>query len=816
MTRVFRPLFTRTNRAANLTIVLLLSFGLSAAALLSAALDRFLLHPLAVPHAETLVCAIERHPPVTNSEWFSYSMYEAMDTMHALRDTSVASTFDGAVSLHDGAHEDVHPILVQMVSGNYFSMLGASAATGRTLGPSDEHPSSAGVAVVLSHRFWTRAFANSRSILGATLIIQGKPFVIAGIMPKSFFGTRIDESPDVWLPLSAQPLLSNKSLTDPDPDRHFAILARLQPGVMLAQAQQEFAAVYRAMPLNGYEGPRGQGSLVPIAESSFALRDSFRHALTMLLWGLAALLLMMCANVGGLLLARTARRQRDTAVRIALGASRIRLLTTALLESATLGIAGGCGGLALAFLGAPFFVRLLPLGKNASPVSLAPNFSIALVALGLALLLSILFGALPAWLTSRAMPQHALRRGTSTSRSSTLSRALLALQTALTLVLLVEAGLMLRTFSALRHTDPGFDADHLVVFTLVRGLSGRNAHSMLPDVPPGLPEDLLDRVQHLPGVRGASLAGAALMERIGMKTSAAVTGQAIATNSFLNTSLNIVSSNFFDTMSMPILDGRSLTPADSIDNPPAPVVINEAFARNIFPGQNPIGKTFGSGPAGATAGADDRVVGVVGDSKYRSLREPLLPIFYSPMQLRTYEGTQQLYVRTQGPPEQIIGSVRNTLAQLDSRLPFSEIVTMRQQVSESLWQERLLAVLAAVFSVVSMLMAATGLYGLLAYDTAQRTREFGIRIAVGAQRGSVASLLLRDLLRIVLPGTAAGVLLCIMLSRLVASALYGVRPSDPVSFAAALLLVGAIAAAASCLPIWRTLRINPAAILRDE
>ncbi len=817
MTRVFRPLFTRTNRAANLTIVLLLSFGFGAAALLSAALDRFLLHPLAVPYPETLVCAIERHPPVTNSEWFSYSMYEAMGKMHALRDTGAASTFDSAVSLHDGAHDDVRPILVQMVSGNYFSMLGASAATGRTLGPSDEHPSSAGVAVVLSHRFWTRAFANSRSILGATLIIQGKPFVIAGIMPKSFFGTRIDESPDVWLPLSAQPLLSNKSLTDPDPDRHFAILARLRSGVTLVQAQQEFAAVYRAIQLNVLRKTRARRALwypSPRAASRSVIPSGTRSR--MLLWGLAALLLMMCANVGGLLLARTARRQRDTAVRIALGASRIRLLTTALLESATLGIAGGCGGLALAFLGAPFFVRLLPLGSNANPISLAPNFSIALVALGLALLLSILFGALPAWLISRAMPQHALRRGTSTSRSSTLSRALLALQTALTLVLLVEAGLMLRTFSALRHTDPGFDADHLVVFTLVPGLSGRNAHSMLPDVPPGLPEDLLDRVQHLPGVRGASLAGAALMERIGMKTSAAVTGQAIATNSFLNTSLNIVSSNFFDTMSMPILDGRSLTPADSIDNPPAPVVINEAFARNFFPGQNPIGKTFGSGPAGTTAGADDRVVGVVGDSKYRSLREPLLPIFYSPMQLRTYEGTQQLYVRTQGPPEQIIGSVRNTLAQLDSRLPFSEIVTMQQQVSESLWQERLLAVLAAVFSAVSMLMAVTGLYGLLAYDTAQRTREFGIRIAVGAQRGSVASLLLRDLLRIVLPGAAAGVLLCIMLSRLVASALYGVRPSDPVSFAAALLLVGAIAAAASCLPIWRTLRINPAAILRDE
>jgi predicted permease len=450
-----------------------------------------------------------------------------MRSMHTLREVAVEGDFNAAVSLHNGVHEDVRPICPQMLSGNYFSMLSATAATGRALGPSDEHPGSTGAPVVLSHRFWTRAFASSRSVLGSRLIIQGKSFVIVGVMPKSFFGTRIGGGPDLWLPLSAQSLLSNKSLTDPDPDRHFAILARLQPGVTLAQAKQEFASVYRdAHRREDANDTSAQGSLVPITDTTFALRDPFRHALTLLLWGVAALLLMMCANVGGLLLARTARRERDTAVRIALGASRLRLLITALLESATLGLTGGCGGIALAFLGAPFFVRLLPLGANANPVSLAPNFTIALVALGLALLLSILFGAVPAWLTSRAMPQHALRRGTSTSRSSMLGRTLLVLQTALTLVLLVETGLMLRTFSARRHTDPGFDVDHLVSFSLVPELAGPNAH-IASTFHPELPEDLLKRVQQLPGVRGASLAGAALMARIGFKTSIATPGQNI-------------------------------------------------------------------------------------------------------------------------------------------------------------------------------------------------------------------------------------------------------------------------------------------------
>ena len=341
MTRFRKLFFTRSNRAANLTIVLLLSFGLGAAALLAASLDRFLLRPLHVPHPETLVRAIERHPPVINTEWFPYHLFEAMRPMRTLRDFTVEGSFDAAVTMRSGTQSDVRPILAQMVSGDYFSVLGAAAEIGRTLGPSDEHSGAAGVPVVLSHRFWTRAFANSATILGSTLIIQGRPFVVAGVMPRSFFGTRIDEGPDVWLPLSAQPLLSNKSLTDPDTDRHFAIFARLAPGATLAQAQQEFASVYRIdHRRDDSNDPDAQGSLVPIADTTFALRDGFRHALTLLLCALAGLLLMMSANVGGLLLARTARRERDTAVRIALGASRTRLLTHALLESIALGLLG--------------------------------------------------------------------------------------------------------------------------------------------------------------------------------------------------------------------------------------------------------------------------------------------------------------------------------------------------------------------------------------------------------------------------------------------------------------------------------------------
>jgi len=797
------------NFGASLTIVLLLSSGLGAATLLYTALDRLLLHPLHVAHPETLVRAAERRPPIFSSQSFPYSTYEAMRTMRSFEDLAVEGSLDTVAT----TNTRTQPVAADMVSGSYFSLLGVAAERGRTLNQADEHESVGSIPIVLAHSFWAREFGGSTSVIGSTLSIQGQPYIVVGVMPERFFGTALDTSPDLWLPLAAQPLLSNKSLNDPEPDRYFSIVGRLRSGTTLAQAQAEFTGIYRAIEKTvGDTDAKREGLIVPIAQGTSGLRDQFGHALTILLWGLAMLLVMVCANVAGLLVARATRNERDTAVRVALGASRGRLVFRALIEATTLGLAGACGGLLVASLCAPLLVRLLPAGRTVLPVSLMPDRKIDFLAVALSLVISLMFGVLPAWIASRVAPQQALRSGTATRRSGPVSRWLLSFQTGITLVLLVGTGLLMRTFYVLQNTSPGFDVGHLITFTLDPSMEGGSKK-----VPPTFPEELQRRIQSLPGVRSASLSNAALMQRIGLKTSVALPGQKIPSEAFLNTSFDNVSATFFDTLGIPVLSGRSFLAADATHSGVQPTVINEAFARLIFPNEDPVGKSFGAGAPGKFATATNIVVGVAGDSKYRSLREAMLPIYYSPIGQRTDWGSQfYLYVRTQGAPASIINAARNVLSSMDAQLPFSSIVTMQDQLSESLWQERMLAVLAGVFSVISILTAATGLYGLLSYDASQRTREFGIRNAVGAQKKDVAILLLKELARIVVPGLALGFATCLLLTRIIASALYGIKPHDALSFLGAMLIVSAVGLIAAWQPMRRAMNADPAIVLREE
>lgn len=809
MRKLFHMRRTQRDFGVAITIWLLLSFGLGAATLLYTALDRLLLHPLDVSHPETLVRMAEKRPPVMSWEWFPYTTYEAVRQMHAFEAVAVEGEVDAIASTSAWSE----PAVAHMVSGNYFSMLGAAAEHGRTLGQGDEQEGAGSIPVVLSHRFWVREFGTSPSVIGSMLSLQGQPFTVVGVMPQRFFGTTLDSSPDLWLPLSAQPLLSQKRLNDPEPDRHFTILARLRSGTTLAQAQAEFTGVYRSIQRSEHDAdPKEVGVIAPIEQGTFALRDQFGHALTLLLWGLAMLQLMVCANVAGLLLAKAIRNERDTAVRMALGASRGRVIRRALVETMILGLAGACGGLLVAYLCAPLLMGLFPAGRTPLPISLIPDWKIDLLAIGLSVVISLLFGVLPAWIASRVSPQQALRSGTATRRSGFLSRGLLTFQTGATLILLVGTGLLIHTFYVLRNTSPGFDVEHLTAFALNPGMKGPSAN-----VSPTFPAELQRRIQMLPGVRSASLASAPLMHRIGMKTSVGLPGQKIPSEAFLNTTLDSVSNSFFDTLGIPTLSGRSFTTADSLRTSPVPTIINEAFARVIFPNQNPLGKTFGTGAPGKIAAATNVVVGVAGDSKYRSLREALLPIYYTPIEQRG-DGNSEfyLYVRTQGATGSIINAARKVLFSLDAELPFSAVTTMREQLSESLWQERLLAVLGGIFSVISVLMAGTGLYGLLAYDASQRTREFGIRSAVGAQKKDVAALLLKELARIVVPGLVIGLFACLLLTRIITSALYGIKPFDPLTLASALVTVAAIGIIAAWQPMRRAMNVDPAIVLREE
>jgi predicted permease len=789
----------------NLLVVLLLGFGLGSAALLHTALDRLLLHPLRIANAERLVRAGERHPPVTSWSWFPFTTYQRAQKMQALDALAV----EGEVETTITEKGIVKPAIGDMVSADYFSMLDGRAELGRALTQADETEVTV-VPLVLSHRLWMQEFNGVQGAVGTTLHLQGKPFTVVGVMPPQFFGTRLDASPDFWIPLAAQALLSKKSLTDPNADRNFSIIGHLRDGATPAQAQAEFAELFRETRESG--DLESEGFMAPIAEGSFALREQFSRALGLLQWGLAAMLAMVCASIAGMLMARAARDARATAVRMALGASHLRLAASALLESIWLGLAGAGCGLGFAFLCGPLLAHLLPQGQTPLPVTLQPDMQTAGLIVALALGVSILFGTIPAWITTRVAPQMALRGGTATRRAGLMSRGLMIFETSATLVLLVGTGLLLRTLSALHHSDPGFDVEHVVTFTLNPALPAGDSKAR-----PFLPMQLGDQVSQLGGVTGVGFSEASLMHRIGIKTTVALPGQRVMPEAFLNTSLNEVSPGFFEALGISLVGGRWLQQPDAVHASPTPTIVNQAFVRTFFRGENPLGRTFGTGARREIAKASNLVVGVVGDSKYRSLREALLPIFYVPM---TQEGATNselyLYVRTTGRPGAMINSVREKLLQLEPQLPIVRVQTMREQVDDSLWQERLMVVLAAIFSIVSVLLAALGLYGLLSYDANQRTREFGIRTALGASRINVGRLMIQELAWLVLPGLVLGGAGGLLLAKLLTPMLYGIGRYDFEAWAGAVLVVLAIGTAAASHPVSKAMTADPSSVLREE
>jgi predicted permease len=795
------------NLGANLTIVALLALGLGSATLLYTAMVRLLLDPLPGLQAENLVRLAVKRPKVV-SRSFPVTLYEAAAGMQSFTGLAAESDFDTALT----SAESSRRIVAGMVSDNYFTVLGAHAALGRELTAAWEHGAADAVPVVLSHRFWMRAFAGSSAALGRTINLAGRPFTVTGVMPQNFYGTALDSSPDLWIPFAAQPLLSQKSLRDPEPDRAFNIIGRLRDGVSLAQAQSEFTILYEHQEAAAKDTNPGQGILEPIAQGAFHLHDQFARALALLMSGIAVFLVIVCANVASLLLLRAARRERETAIRMALGAGRGNVLARALTESLSLGLAGAAVALACAYLLAPAVARLLPYSYTPLPVSLAPDWIISLMAIGIAVAISLIFGFAPAWHALQIAPQRALRGGSSTRRSGASSRVLLVVQTALTLVLLVAAGLLLRTFETLRSTRPGFDTGHIVTFTVDPSMAGKTGAPAAQ-----VAAELERRVRQLPAVRDAGFATAEPLHRIGLKTSVGPPGHRISDAEFLNTSMNSVSSSFFSTMGIPILAGRVFSPADAQRASPMPVVVNQAFARHFYPGQDPVGKIFGQGVPGEVVSAKFVVIGLAGDAKYRTLRETPPPTYYAPLETsEDWDSTLFLYVRTRGEPQSVIGAVRDVLFHLDARLPFFDVVTMQEQIAESLWQERMLAFLAAALSLCAILMAAAGLYALLSYDSNQRQREFGIRAAVGARRIDVAALVLRDLLRILVPGMAVGLVSSYFLARLLSSTLYNIRPDDSISLASAVALILLIGVVAGWRPIYTAIRTDPAIVLRDE
>ena len=797
-----------------LAVAGLLALGIGANAAIFSALNALLLRPLPVRQPQQLIRLVQTVPRLGTISSFDHAVYETLKQ----RAGTLSAVFGDAewpVAMDDP--QPAEQVRVHVVTPEFFDVLGVAALYGRTLTADDAKQDNGTPPAVLSYGFWQRRFAGAVQAVGRTITLRGHKFLVVGVMPRTFNGITADTAPDLRIPLRAFPLLRFEGAFRGN-GIALEIAARLKPGVSLAQARDECYRIWRAATEDAlYRVPNitpdrvqselARGLQVESLERGVSiLRDRVGLALQLLAGSAALLLLLMCSNVAGLLLTRSAARREEIAVRLALGATRARLVRQMLAESALLAGLGAAGGWLVAVASMPVLVRALPPMRDRATTQLAlsldvaPDTRVLLFAIGVSIATVLLFGLAPALAASRVSLDSVLR-GARSSRGGHSRAALVGFQVALCTLLLAGAGLLVRSFQQLHGMDAGFDRDHVVTFTASPGLSGYSLEQC-----DKLRRALLDRVRALPGVAAAASASRAVMRGSGVKTTVLPEGQTITEADSLNTSLNTVSPEYFDTMGMRILAGRGFQDSDR-GAKPARVLVNQTFAQQFFPGIDPVGRLLGN-----SIQTKFEIIGVVNDAKYRSLREPMTPTYYN-------LGSDDFFVlcvRTRMRPETIIQPVRRELAALDPALPFLEIHTLAEEVDASAASERLTATLASLFGLLAAMLAAVGIYGLLSYAVAQRRREIGIRMALGARPGDIARMIGRQALAMVLVGVAAGLAAAWEAAPAIRSLLYGVTPSDGMSLGTAAAFVLLVSALATAIPAGRAARVEPASALRDE
>lgn len=811
MAQVFRSLLRAP--AFALTTALLLALGIGSAALLFSAYDAVLLRNLPVAHPESLVRIAQTRPVLGTRSYFPYLYYKLLHDQ--AKSVEVFGESERLIALT--SPEPVEEIRLRLVTPEFFEVLGAPAMLGRILTRADGAESTGAPPAILSYRFWARRFAADPRVVGQTLAIKGVRFTIAGVMPPDFNGVSADSTPDVRVPVWTKVLLSpNTGGVDNIGDMELS--GRLRPGATRERAFAEASALWRAayQQVNPDQHDLAhdtffQGLRVDDLRHGVSIvRDKFGSALSLLTATAALLLLMVCLNLAGLMLARAASGRQDIAVRMALGASRTRLLRQLLMESAALAGLGCVGGLLIAYAAAPLLVHALPTMRDltTTPVTLAldlrPDARVVLCSLAAAALATLLFGLAP-FATVSATSLESVLRGTRSSARLFGRNALLIFQIALCAFLLAGAGLLARTFAHLDATGAGFDASHVAVFT-----ANVPPTREKPDPAIALHAQLLQRVRALPGVVSAASSAMGIMRGLGMKNTFLPPGHPATPADFLNNNMNSVSPEYFDTLGMKIVEGRNLTVNDVHDAVPRNVVVNQTFVRRFFPEGHLVGREIIVGVQPPPL--SERVVGVVTDAHYRNLREPMQPIIYELGDAHDFV----IYVRTAGDPASIVEPVRKALAAINPALPFTEIDLLANEVASTTAAERLTAQLVTAFAAIAALIAAVGIYGLFAYVVAQRRREIGIRIAIGATPSEIGAMIAHQAARTALAGIALGLASSWFAAPLIRSLLFEVEPHDPAALATAALFIAAIAALATAGPAWRAARTNPTTALRYD
>ncbi len=810
--------------------IITLALGIGANTAIFSLLDQALLRTLPVKDSDRLVIlqSLGSFNGYTSSRTdenfsFSYPMYRD------LRDGN--SAFSGLIATDKvsvGVQWHNQPELVdgELVTGNYFDVLGVQPGLGRLLVASDDVVPDASPVAVLSFSYWQRRFGSDPAVVNQSILINGRPFTVLGVAPPGFHSVVMGDTPDLFVPMTMKAeirpgitdLLDRKS-------RWLNIVGKLKPGLTREQAEAGINPLWysiRAEELKqrGHSSERFKESF--LTKSHLFVRDGAKgfsplradvQAPLLIIMGMVGLVaLMACANVGSLLLVRAAGRIREMSVRYALGAKRARVVQQLLVEGLLLGLAGGALGILIAPRISAWLINMIWSRMAGDlPFSSHPDLRILLFNFSLALLVSLIFSLAPAVQFWRPNLAPALKQQAMTAGAGPLRfrRIAVAVQIGLSLLVLVAAGLFVRTLHNLKSLNVGFETDHLVTFGIRATLAGYQ-----PDQTRDLHTRVLQTLAALPGVR--SVAGTTDRELADTNESNNITLAGYTAKEYedMNVESPAVSPGYFATMGMPLLAGREFTDQDR-DAAHKVAVVNESFARHYFGGpQLALGHYYCKGAGNVKP--DTEIVGVVKDAKHTGVRQAITRTTFTPFLQQSNPDAMTFYIRTWQSPESAEGTIRIAMQNLDSKLVLDAFRTMEEQVDDILTAERVIAILASAFGVLAVLMAGVGLYGVLAYSTAQRTREIGIRIALGADRGSVMGMVLIEVLWLAGISIAVALPASLLLTRAARSQLFGISSSDPLTLIVVTVLVAVVALASALLPARRAAKTDPMVALRYE
>jgi predicted permease len=719
-------------------------------------------------------------------------------------------------------------VQTEMVSGNYYAVLGVRPQLGRVIEPSDDLAPGQSPVALISDGLWARQFGRSQQALGQTIKLNETPVTIVGVNPRGFTGAQsVQQSADVFVPLAMQPLVSPRSnassLLSSTREWWVNVMGRIKPGVSDAAAQaaldgQLGAIVRGTMPVrSGEDLPRMD--LRDGSRGLFVSQKIFAKPMAVLLTLVGFVLLLACANIANLMLARGAQRQREMSVRLALGAGRARVLRQILVESLLLAVLGGAGGLLAGFLGRNAIPAMTENAWERTDFQIHFDWRVFAFTAGVTILTGLLFGMAPALAAARAEISHGLKETTQTTtrrRKGMGGRALVGFQIALSTLLVIGAGLFLRTLAVLSGVNVGFRTDHLL---LVEINPPERRYPASTDI--ALHEELERAMAAVPGVDRIAPALEAYVSDYRSKTNFLPEGESYDPGKGQAEYFNLVGDQFFETLEIPIVAGREFGSQDTRSSRKVGI-INESLVRSRFPGQNPIGKMFAidthdmDGRKGTLARDEIQIVGVCGDTRYASLRDEPPPQFILPYVQQSEVGGMVYEIRTRMRPETILPALRRVVQQVDPDLPLVNVRTQDQQIEADLQQERIFVTLTSGFGLLALTLAAVGIYGIMAYSVSNRTNEIGIRLALEAQPSEVRGMILRESAWLSVAGIVAGVAAAIALTRAVKSMLYGIQPYDPATLSAGVFLLLMVAIAASWIPARRAAGIQPMQALRHE